>query len=295
MTSVNLNKEVQSILTTIPNLGYRSEALATEDMGLYIKKVGNFFTSRLAEIQDLFSVSSNRLSKVDKKDISEQMKTILKLQTQFAAMQSKVDYSTVRNVETPVMLGQRLNVLDIVTKLNSIITEINKHLLQDIDNVDTIVSKMIADAQHRKTIHITNKFEDIGNRSSAVAEVIDAAIDPNGTLDRMPIGQVIPNIASIKDILEGLKELNGMFTYKQILLVKKAVIKLSDKVETLYDVLASDFDETITVSKGSLNEVSYGLENLAKYVTNSVTIFYILNQTSDNVKVMIELLKRFEK
>jgi len=293
MENMNLNKELQEVLSTVPNLGYRSDALATEDMGMYINKVGDFFTNKIVEIKSLFGSSAERLDKIDKKDISEHIKSILKLQKDFTTIKEKVEYATVRNVETPVMLGQQVGMLDIVTKLKPLVAEINKSLLKDIDNVDTVVSKMIADVEHRKSVRINNKFNDIDKREDAITRAVNEIIGANGTKDRLPIKEVIPNISSIEGLLNDLKELNGAFDYKHIVLVKAAVKKLYEKAETLHETLTDE--ELGMVSKGSLNELAYGLESLAKYITNSVTVFYILNQTTDNVKAMIKILQRFEK
>ena len=293
MNEVNVNKELHEVLATIPNLGYRSDALATEDMGVYINKIGDFFTNKIPKITSLLGISSERLGKIDKKDISEQVKSLLKAQKDYQGIKDTVDYATVRNVETPVMLGQQITMIDIVTKLKPLIDDIKTHLLKDIDSIDTVVSKMIGDIQHRKSAKIKNKFNDIDQRDQVIITAINEIINPSGTKDRLPIKDVTSNISSLGDLLTGLQELNLQYTYKEILLVKAAIKKLYDKTETLYEILTdTDLD---VVSKGSLNELSYGLEYMAQYITSSITVFYILNQTTDNTKAMIKLLQRFKK
>jgi len=293
MENMNLNKEMQEVLATVPNLGYRSEALATEDMGMYLEKIGGFFTRKIDDIKSAFGSNTERLDNVSKKDMTEHVKTILKLQKDFISIKEKVGFTKVLHVETPVMLGQKVSMLEIITNIKPLINDIDKNLLKDIDDVDTVVSKMIADVEHRKSIKITNKFKDIGKRDSEILSVMDSIIDKNGTKDRLPMKNVISNISSIETVLSELKELNGIFTYNKVIKVKESIKKLYEKTDTLHELL-NESEDFGTTSKAAINELAYGLENIAKYITESITVFYVLNQTTDNVKAMIKLLQRFE-
>jgi hypothetical protein len=290
MMNVNLYKELNTTLGAIPKLAERTEFLCTEDAGSFVNGISNYVTEKIKDISTSFSINASRLDKVDKKDLSEQAKELMDLKKDIAAIIKDVKFQNVDKRETPVTLGLKIDLLSLVNKIDPVIKTMSTDIIGTIDEVDTIVSNMLANADYRKRLKPGKKFSELYTTIGKMDSLMEDAIDPNGTIDRLSIGKVLPNLNSLNTIYDRLKEQNNLFTYKDIKTIKNGVSVLNEKVDSLYQLFSED-EDSLKVSKESITELAYALEALAEYVTKSITVFYLLNQANSIAVNAVKIIK----
>lgn len=280
MNKENILIERDNVISTIPNLIFRAESLSTEGMGVYVNEVSEYFTNKIKDIANIFSTSKKRTEVVSKKELTEQAKDLIKLRGTVNDIIKNTEMKNVANVETPVILGMSVNMLVATELILSISKYSTSDILENLDDLDTLISNMLSSKDARsKSTPYTNYDSDIYKNNEHLENVIAKIINKNGTIDRKPVIEVTPNIKSIQTIYDNLRKMNTMFDYTTMSKIKEDVSKLSSKVELLEEVLS---DKNIgNVSKSALNELAYNLEIMAHYVTNAITIFYIVNQLND--------------
>lgn len=283
----NIKRELDTVLADIPNLTFRAGSLATEDFGMYVSKVSSFFTDKVKVVSEIFSKNESRLNLVDKKAMSVQLKDNLDMAKDAKTIVSKVKYDEIKNIETPVILGIKVNYIEVVNSMKPIIKLIDSKLISTLDQVDTNISKMISDNDYRKGF---KNITTIPKDSDAMLKFVGDIIDPNGTLDRLPIKLVIPNITSLTLLTDTLIELDKAYSYEKVMKVKELVKKLSSKADTLYEVLQDE--DLDPISKSSIQKIAIELEESAKLVTNSISVFYVLKQLTGTTKGLIKILNR---
>lgn len=286
----NLGKELQIAMGSIPKLTERTEMLCTEDAGSFVSGISSYVTEKIKDISTSFSINSDRLGKVSKKDLSEQAKELSDLKKDIASILKDVKFQTVDMRETPVTLGLKVDLLTMVNKIDGVIKTISEDLDGSIDEIDTIVSNMLANADYRKRLKPGKKFDKMRTTVHQIDEVVEELIDPNGTKDRLAIGKVIPNLNSLNTIHERLRTQNNLFTFKDIKSIKDRVSVLNQKVDSLYTLFSEDENE-LKVSKESITELAWALESLAEYVTKSITVFYLLNQANSMTVNAVKIIK----
>lgn len=287
----NVLKEYRLAIESLPNLKQRVDMLesSNENLGAVFNSVSGFITSQFTAIYNTFSNNSSRLEKVNKKDLSEQAKDLIKTKKDIAKIISSKEMATLHNIEVPVPLGMKVDMLTASSYLNTATTRISKKILVYIYEVDTLVSKMLADADYRKKLKPGKMFFEIRSDSNDNLDNIKAIIDENGVKDRMTLDNLLPNLNSLNSILANLNSANNTLTYSKVKKIAESINELSSKINDLYEYYIDNKDLGIT--KSSISELAYGVENLADYTTSSITVFYLVNQLNSSFVNMIKLIK----
>ena len=286
----NLHKELNIALIAIPKLAERTAMLCTEDAGSFVSGISSYVTEKIKDISTSFSINSDRLGSVDKKDLSEQAKELVNLKKDIISILKDVKFQDIDMRETPITLGLKVDLLTMVNKIDGVIKVIATDLEESIDEIDTVVSNMLANADYRKRLKPGKKFTKLYTTIATMDSLIEDVIDPNGTKDRLAIGKVIPNLNSLNTVYERLRVQNNLFTYKDIKSIKNRVSVLNQKVDSLYQLFSEDENE-LKVSKESITELAWALESLAEYVTKSITVFYLLNQANSMCVNVVKIIK----
>ena len=156
----NLHVELNIALKAIPKLAERTELMCSnESVGSFVSGISGYVTEKIKDISTSFSINSDRLGKVDKKDLSEQAKELTNLKKDIISILKDVKFQDVDNRETPVTLGLKVDLLTMVNKIDAVIKTIATDLEESIDEIDTVVSNMLANADYRKRLKPGKKFE----------------------------------------------------------------------------------------------------------------------------------------
>lgn len=284
----NVAAELYKAKNEIPDLRSRADMLCTEDMGSFVNNVSNYFTTKFSDVIKSFTTTENRLKSVKKRDLSEQAKTVLKLKKDIKYILDNVKMADVANKNVGSILGLKTDLLTLSDKLKDSTLELNKDLLKHVDTVDTLVSKVLADDEYRRSVKPIRTYVEIEKIENNMSKVIAELIDPNGTKDIVKISEVLPNLNSLQIINENLNEANSLLTYKNIKDLEKMINKLNSKVNDLYDLLV---DEDIIISKNVISDLGYTVESLAELITTSVSIFYLVNQADSMLINIVKVIK----
>jgi len=284
----NVAAELYKAKNEIPDLRSRADMLCTEDMGSFVNNVSNYFTTKFSDVIKSFTTTENRLKSVKKRDLSEQAKTVLKLKKDIKYILDNIKMADVANKNVGSILGLKTDLLTLSDKLKDSTLELNKDLLKHVDTVDTLVSKVLADDEYRRSVKPIRTYVEIEKIENNMSKVIAELIDPNGTKDIVKISEVLPNLNSLQIINENLNEANSLLTYKNIKDLEKMINKLNSKVNDLYDLLV---DEDIIISKNIISDLGYTVESLAELITTSVSIFYLVNQADSMLINIVKVIK----
>lgn len=287
----NVLKEYALAIESLPNLKERVDMLesSNESMGAVFNSVSGFITSKFTAISKIFTNNSSRLESIDKKDLSEQAKDLIKTKADISKIISNKKMVTLRNVEVPVPLGMNVDMLVASSYLKSASARISKSIFVYMDEVDTLVSKMLADPEYRKKLKPGKLFSEISADSSKNLYDISSVIDKEGIKDRMTLDNLLPNLNSLNPILTNLDNANKILTYGMIKKIKTSLDTLSAKIDELYVYYSEN--EELNITKAAISELAYGIENLADYTTSSITVFYLVNQLNSSFVNMIKLIK----
>jgi len=284
----NVAAELNKARAEIPDLRSRTDILCTEDLGSFVNKVSNYFTNKFQDITKAFTTSENRLKSVKKKDLSEQGKQVLKLRKDIKTIIETVKMADVAHKNVGAILGMKTDLLTMSKELRDATILLDAKLLKSVDTVDTLVSKVLADKEYRRSVKPTKTYNELDDLNDTLSKTISMLIDPNGTNDIVKIEKILPNLNSLKDINENLNEANSLLTYKNVKTLEDMISKLNSKVNDLYDVFVSD---DIEISKKTITDLAYTVESLAELVTTSISVFYLVNQADSMLLNTVKVIK----
>lgn len=283
----NIAIENYEIVSKLPNIAERANMLATEDFGIYVKNVSNFFTSKLGAVSEIFN-SNKKRTKVLDKSYSEFIVAMRKEGKHIPKIIKNKTYSEVKFIKVPVMLGSTKDLLVTIKHLEEVMPIISTKLASTLDELDTFVAKVLGDKEFRKA---TRPFPPTAEEKKLeqLNDVINTLIDRNSMDDAKPIGDLLPNLNSLSDAHTGILEIARGSSLKDMQAIEKQISIISSRVNELADYLTVNNDTEI--SKVVVNELGSRLEINAKLITSALSVLHILNQTSMTVKHIIERLK----
>lgn len=274
---MNIAKEYVNSLEEIQYLSTRADILSNESISDIVSKISKYFANSFNGIINSFITSNNKLNSVSKRDLSVQAKDILDLTNDIKYIVKNVKMKDVASKEIGAILGLNMNLYDLSNELKIRSTNINSKLLVALDELDTIVSKLLVDNDYRIQRKPINVSVDIVTDHNYNDELIAKAINPSSVDDLIRVDKLLPNISSLPIIQDNLIKSNNEFTYKFIKNISSIISTLVKKMNMLYDRMDS---EDIVVSKTMLKTLAYTVDDTAKYVTSSTHIFYLLQQTN---------------
>lgn len=290
MKNLNIALDMNDTLASVPNLEYRALALSTEGISDFVTNIATMFTDRIKTVSEIFTLTSSKLDTPNMKDLTIQGKNLYKINNDVITIAQKGDYSKLEAIKIPGIIGLNVDFLTLTNNMQPILESINANMITMLANADTVISKMISDANYRTSFSPKigyKNFEEI----VAMPEIfINSIIDPKVKTDITTVRAMIPNITSITTIYKNLQSNNNVFNYKLFLDMKELTIKLSEKSDTLYNLFVNqDIDKA---TRQSLIELGGNLEYIAKYVTSATSVFYLLNQTNDIFSATVKILKQ---
>jgi len=285
---MNINKHRLSNLNKVPNLTYRASVLSNEGIGDVFKSISDFFSSKIESFVNIFRSNGDEL-----KNMNFNGKQLFKLSKDINEIEKKYSFSTIRPIEVSTIMGLKVNLLDLTGSVNKGVDIINENLLKSLDELDSVVSKMLADEEFRKSVRKSYDFDYVMRAQIALGQIVEDVIDSKSTKEVFTVGELIPNVNSLNVVNKQLIDVNKKINEKTLKKVEEEIDKITEKVEALYEAMSDkDIDKA---SKQSLLVLSNGLEQVAKLITNSISVYYILMKENDTMVNTVKNIKQFAR
>ena len=252
--------------------------------------VYGFAAKAVDGIQGTFTGLVNKLSVEFNGDVSEQRKELHKFDKRAHKLVKDVQYKDIETREAPVILGLKVNLASVNMMLAKQVKVIDETLMDDLKGLDHMLGKILSSEPYRKSFKPrTAEFEEAGKRATEIQEALSAVVDANGVSDRRPVNKLITNMSSIPVITSDLVKISDTFNSHYISNVSKYSENISDKTKILYNMMNGG---KIEMTKESLRAISYGLENVAQYVTAATSIYYLMLQQMTTIANLEKIIKR---
>ena len=282
---MNINKQRQIDIESIPNLTLRVEMLSNEGIGDVFKKITNIFTSKTSEIANYFTKKNKSL-----KEINLSARPLAKLSKDVNAITKKISFSTYKDYEVGSIMGLRTNLLDATNNIEIALNNANNNLLESLDTLDTTISKIISDKDYIKSLRAA-PYPKLDN--NLISEIMDNIIDANSRNDQFKLGMLYPNVKSIYDTHSKLLAISRLVNQKDLEVVSETIEKIAYKVNTLKEQI--DKGIITKASKNVILGLADSLEINAKYITNVIAVYHILNIVNETHIKAVRILKALSK
>jgi len=278
----NINKQRMNDIDSLPNLVLRAEMLSNEGIGDVFKKISNIFTSKTSSIANYFTAKNK-----DLKEINITARPLTKLTKVVNNIAKRIEYSTYKDYEVGSAMGLNTYLLDTANLIEACLLDSNKKLLDSLDALDTLISKIISDKDYILSLR-ADKMPDISGY--LLSDNLDKIIDPNDRNDQFKLGKLYPNVKSIYDTQDKLLKVNRLINKSDLELISGIIEKISSKVDTLKEQVDNG---TITkASKNVLIGLADALESNATYITNIIAIYHVLNIINGTHIASIDIMKK---
>lgn len=275
----NLALAYHTDLKEIPNLYERATMVASnEDFNTYVSNIASFFTEKMKVISNSFDHSVQQLFGLNKEQDNYNVTSIINLQKELQAI-AGTKMIDIEKIQTPILLGMKLNLLETLSVLSVCFDTINKELIPMLKETDSTVSKVMSNKDFRlQTKPLKDKYSSFIINDTLMTKIEDM-IDVNGVKDRTNLINVFPNIDSFRVSYDSIMKLSESASVTKINEIKDYSKIISEKVDVLYKHLSDNKD--FKISKEVLNYLGYTLEDAAKSITSAITVIYIYNQSVD--------------
>lgn len=277
-------------LHSIPSLRQRIDIISVEEFNFF-SKISHYFANKLDEIKTFFK--SDLISYKNKSDpFVKELRDCAKLLNNI----QDVKYSSIADVVVPVNELFSVNLLEIMTKLEKIAEPINDKYLITLDKTDSFISKLISNPEYAESSRPEKTDPEVLNLIETGYNTIDSIINPNLRFDNREIKDLIPNIASLTEIVEKVNKIDNLYMYKNAIKSDKIVKDINAKIVTLTGMIKTN--NIRNFNKGVLTQLGTNIEDSAKLVTLVATILYIQSQVcsiTSNIINVVDAIKKNSK
>jgi len=296
---------------SINGLHSRSMMLSTEDLSVYIHGIKKFFVTGLNSVATIFGNNfKNDLPVVNEKEYNTFVKTVINLSKEIDTLHT-LQYSEVAKIKVPVLVGMSVDFEKAFAMLKTAMIEIHTKFDSILDYTDTYIALMISDSDFRKSARVDNvkilnglkskesiKYlkkgsDDIIDYYYTLDDIIRKMIDSKSYIDQKSIDTLVPNLGTIKDIYSNVLDVTKNITTDTYTKYAEYDKKIYERVDTLIAIMNEDKD--MVVAKPVINELARVIEDTARAITATVTIFEIMNKTVASYTAMIDRLTIYKK
>ena len=290
---VTVLKYMEDVDSADRQLVKRVNVLSMEDGGLLGAGIDVFLNS-LKDISNFFNdVGDDIVEKLKKSPDYITVKEFKKLELEIKRYAPHADLIKADELEFPVTVGQSVNFVDMNKYLIDNLKIIDNDVLPAIKELDITLSKILTDADYRKSFRpkakLTKKAEELNKTIIENTREVIAAEKP---MDRM-LGQQYLSPAHIiiksnTELIECLSDLNE----KDFIKFKSIVDNIPTKVDYLIKSMKNN--EDFVISKNTLTDLSYLLEVNAKLITNAMSVLILLRHQADSMDLMSDVFKNIK-
>lgn len=288
----NLNDNLEKIDKV--QLEFRSNVeFGHESFDNVLSNITSFFNYGLEGINNIIKSIGGDINNINGEELSKSLFKIksLDIDLKNIAESGNIKLSEIGNIQIPVVLGQKLNVLDTIKELNIAVNNIEKNLENVLKETDEIIGKTLGSKDFRTASRPHYTKTDVRSCYFEVDKVVSNIIDGNNTKDKMKLDVYLPSLNSVIDINEDIIKFNKIVNVNFIKNLKTDLSRLIERSEILYNYIKKNDD--VMISKAVLNLVSDRLDFTARYATTITSIIFLIKHTIESYLVCAEAIKNY--
>lgn len=200
------------------------------------------------------------------------------------------DYLDIKNKEVNGIAGLKSLPLA-AEKLPILLDHVNENTLKVLTSTVLLLDKFISDVDYRKSFMHTNDAlgSKVWRKNINIEEELISFIDLNLVTDQVKIGEVIPNLYSLKQIHENLVTAGKKTKIYELKKIEDTIELIVERVKIIEDMM-NNVDDNFT--KQAISSVGDSLTDLGNMVRYHSLVYYVTAEVS---KVAINIIKTLEK
>ena len=286
----------ENILDRIERLGKETPKgrdaivyLGVESFGTFIYGITDKFKEKITGLMATVNYNQTLVNKIRKNESNFYYKELLALEEDVRAIRDNANYDIIKLVKVQIPPGLKIRMNKAVDIILPAITLEVQNTLVILNDIDTLISKMIQDVQYLASTtpikhdlsaqKVTNALEKYANEiltTKAVADV-DTYEKVYGNINHLIYSY---NKVTKDDFPIGADHLSKLFSVTN---------SIGEKVNILIETLENE--EDIKMSKVVAQELGATLDDTARLVTASVATIELYNEILDSIGYAIRRVR----
>lgn len=219
-----------------------------------------------------------------------ELKELLSVKNSLNKVIENYDYVDIKNKEVNGIAGL-ISLPLAAEKLPILLDHVNENTLKVLTSTVLLLDKFISDADYRKSFMHTNDAlgSKVWRKNINIEDELTSFIDLNLVTDQVKIGEVIPNLYSLKQIHENLVTAGKKTKIYELKKIEDTIELIVERVKIIEDMM-NNVDDNFT--KQAISSVGDSLTDLGNMVRYHSLVYYVTAEVS---KVAINIIKTLEK
>ena len=219
-----------------------------------------------------------------------ELKDLISIKNTIDKVIEKHEYLDVKNKEVNGVAGL-ISLTLAAEKLPILLDHVNENTLKVLESSVVLLDKFIADVDFRKSFMKSNDAlgSKVWGKNINIETELTSFIDLNLVTDTVKIGQVIPNLYSLKIIHENLVTAGKKTQIFNLKKIEDTIELIVDRVKIIEGMMNNTED---SFTKQAISSVGDSLSDLGNMVRYHSLVYYVTAEVS---KVAINIVKTLEK
>ena len=219
-----------------------------------------------------------------------ELKDLISIKNTIDKVIEKHEYLDVKNKEVNGVAGL-ISLTLAAEKLPILLDHVNENTLKVLESSVVLLDKFIADVDFRKSFMKSNDAlgSKVWRKNINIETELTSFVDLNLVTDTVKIGQVIPNLYSLKIIHENLVTAGKKTQIFNLKKIEDTIELIVDRVKIIEGMMNNTED---SFTKQAISSVGDSLSDLGNMVRYHSLVYYVTAEVS---KVAINIVKTLEK
>ena len=219
-----------------------------------------------------------------------ELKDLISIKNTIDKVIEKHEYLDVKNKEVNGVAGL-ISLTLAAEKLPILLDHVNENTLKVLESSVVLLDKFIADVDFRKSFMKSNDAlgSKVWRKNINIETELTSFVDLNLVTDTVKIGQVIPNLYSLKIIHENLVTAGKKTQIFNLKKIEDTIELIVDRVKVIEGMMNNAED---SFTKQAISSVGDSLSDLGNMVRYHSLVYYVTAEVS---KVAINIVKTLEK
>ncbi len=219
-----------------------------------------------------------------------ELKELLSVKNSLNKVIENYDYVDIKNKEVNGIAGL-ISLPLAAEKLPILLDHVNENTLKVLTSTVLLLDKFISDVDYRKSFMHTNDAlgSKVWRKNINIEDELTSFIDLSLVTDQVKIGEVIPNLYSLKQIHENLVTAGKKTKIYELKKIEDTIELIVERVKIIEDMM-NNVDDNFT--KQAISSVGDSLTDLGNMVRYHSLVYYVTAEVS---KVAINIIKTLEK
>lgn len=219
-----------------------------------------------------------------------ELKDLISIKNTIDKVIEKHEYMDVKNKEVNGVAGL-ISLTLAAEKLPILLDHVNENTLKVLESSVVLLDKFIADVDFRKSFMKSNDAlgSKVWGKNINIETELTSFVDLNLVTDTVKIGQVIPNLYSLKIIHENLVTAGKKTQIFNLKKIEDTIELIVDRVKIIEGMMNNAED---SFTKQAISSVGDSLSDLGNMVRYHSLVYYVTAEVS---KVAINIVKTLEK